>query len=152
MIKKTVTWILVADGTQARLYGNDGPGQGIYHATERDSKIDLPAKAGNIMSDREGRAANPSGPGHHVMSARTDPRQHLEAEFLRKVTTELDIAAEAKFYDQLVLVAPPKALGMLRMTLGQHAAALVTKELKKDLVNLSERELERYFLKAEAIV
>ena len=34
MVKKTVTWILVADGAQARLYSNDGPGHGIRPATE----------------------------------------------------------------------------------------------------------------------
>lgn len=152
MVKKTVTWILVADGTKAAIYGNDGPGRGIYPATKQDFSIDLPPKVGDILSDQEGRAANPGGKGHHAIGPRTDPRRHLETEFLRSVTAALEKAAQAKKFDRLILVAAPKALGDLRTNLAPHAAALVTKELDKDLVHLSEQDLEKHLLSADAIL
>lgn len=151
MAKKKVTWILVADGTKAALYGNDGPGRGIYRAAN-EFAIDLPSKTGDIMSDQSGRAANPGGNGHHPIGPRTDPRRHQESEFLRSVASVLEEAALAKTYDRLVLVAPPKALGDLRSSLSPHAAALVTKELDKDLVNLSEQDLEKHLLVADAVL
>lgn len=151
MVGKMVTWILVADGTQAAVYGNDGPGRGIYRATKDDFTIDLPSKVGDIVSDQEGRAANPGGKGHDVLGPRTDPRRHLETEFIRSVASALEEAAQAKKYDRLVLVAAPRALGDLRSTLAPHAKALVTKELDKDLVHFSEQELEKHLLVAEAI-
>jgi protein required for attachment to host cells len=151
MARKSVTWILIADSVHARIYGNDGPRLGIYRATEEDLKIDLPHKVGDIMSDREGRMVNPGRHGPQTRGPRTDPRQHLEEEFLRTVAVELEHAAEAKLFDRLILVSPPKALGMLRASLGKHAKALVTKELDKDLVQLPERELERHLLDAGAI-
>ena len=152
MVKKTVTWILVADGAQAAVYGNDGPGRGIYRATKQDFAIDLPSKVGDILSDQEGRAANPGGKGHHALGPRTDPRRHLETEFLRSVAAILEDAAQARKFDRLILVAAPKALGDLRTNLAPHAAALVTKELDKDLVHLSDQDLERHLLAADAIL
>ncbi len=152
MARKTVTWILVADGTHAAVYGNEGPGRGIYRATKQDFAIDLPSKVGDIVSDQEGRAANPGGKGHHAIGPRTDPRRHLETEFLRSVASVLEEAAQAKKYDRLVLVAAPRALGDLRSNLAPHARALVTKELDKDLVHLSEQDLEKHLLADDAIL
>lgn len=152
MARKMVTWILVADGTQAAVYGNDGPGQGIYRATKEDFAIDLPSHVGDIVSDQEGRAANPGGKEHHALEPRTDPRRHLETEFLRTVASVLEEAAQAKKYDRLVLAAAPRALGELRRILAPHAAALVTKELNKDLVHLSEKDLASHLQTAGAIV
>ena len=150
MARKTVTWILVADGTQAAVYGNDGPGQGIYRVEKQDFAIDLPHRVGDIMSDQEGRNVSVAG-GHHPFGPRTDPRRHLEAEFLRTVAGALEEAAQAKKFDRLVLVAAPRALGDLRSELAPHAAATVTMELDKDLVHLSERDLEKHLLDADAI-
>ena len=152
MVKKTVTWVLVADGAQAHLYANDGPGHGIHPATEWDFVLDLPSKVGDIVSDQEGRAANPAGRGHHVIGPRTDPRRHLESEFLRSVAAFLEEGALAKSYDRLVLVAAPRALGELRAVLAPHAAGLVTQELDKDLVHLPQQDLEKHLLDADAIL
>jgi len=151
MAKKTVTWILVADATKAAVYGNDGPGCGIYRALEQDFALDLPSKVGDIVSDQQGRVVNTGGIGHHAVGPRSDPRRHLEAEFLRSVATVLEDAAIAKMYDRLVLAAGPKALGDLRKHLGAHATALLTKELAKDLVHLPEQELAEHLRAAEVI-
>lgn len=152
MVKKNVTWILVADGTRASIYANDGPGRGIYPAVETAFAIDLPSKVGEIVNDNEGRAANPGGSRHHAMGPRTDPRRHEEAEFLRSVAAVLENAALAKKFDRLALVAAPKALGDLRALLPAHASALVTKQLDKDLVHLTEPDLKKHLLAAEIIL
>ena len=47
-------------------------------------------------------------------------------------------------YDELVLVAPPKFLGMLRKELGKEVEKLVADEVPKDLSWFNTRELERY--------
>ncbi len=152
MVKKTVTWILVADGAQARLYANDGPGRGIHPATEWDFSLDLPEKVGDMLSDQEGRSANPGGRRAHPLGPRTDPRRHLETEFLRTLASFLEEGAVARTYDRLVLVAPPKALGDLRAKMAPHAAALVTREMDKDLVHLSQNDLEKHLLAADAVL
>ena len=151
MIKKTVTWILVADGTQAVIYQNDGPGKGIHRATKTDFSFELPSKVDDIASDQEGRAANPGGKGHNALGPRTDPRRHLESEFLRSVAVVLEKAAQDKNFDRLILVAAPRALGELRNLLPPHAKSLVARELDKDLVHLSAQDLATHLLANEAI-
>ena len=148
MAKKTVTWILVADATQARLYANDGPGLGLYRATEQEFSADLPSHVGDIVSDQEGRAANPAGGGHHVLEPQTDPRRHIETEFLRSVAAALDKAAQERHFDELVLIAAPRALGTLRDKLAPQTMALVSAELDKELVHLSESKLEKHLTDA----
>lgn len=148
MTKKTVTWILIADGAQARLYANDGAGLGLYRATGREYSAPLPSKTGDVVTDQEGRASNPAGAGHHVLEPQTDPRSHIEAEFLRGIASILNDAARDKSFEHLVLVAAPKALGMLRGKLAPQTTAKVSKELDKDLIHLSERDLEQYLTEA----
>ena len=86
------------------------------------------------------------------MGPRTDPRRHLESEFMRTVASFLEEGALSKSYERLVLVAAPKALGDLRSTLSPHSAALVTRELDKDLVHLPQQDLEKHLLAADAIL
>ena len=148
MAKKSVTWILIADGAQACLYGNDGPGLGLYRAPGQAYSAELPSRVGDIVSDREGRAANPSGGGHHALDPQTDPRRHVEDVFLRGVAAALDKAAREKQFDNLVLVAAPRALGTLRGKLAPQTTALVSKELDKDLVHLSEPDLKKHLTNA----
>ncbi|NQU69378.1 MAG: host attachment protein [Rhodospirillales bacterium] len=148
MAKKNTTWILIADGAQARVYANDGADLGLHPVPGLEFSNELPARVDGIVSDQEGRASNPSDGGHHGLEPRTDPRRHLEDEFLRGVAVALDKAAQEKHFDNLVLVAAPRALGTLRVKLAPQTTALVSKELDKDLVHLSEQDLERHLTNA----
>jgi len=67
--------------------------------------------------------------------------------FAREVGRYLDRARLDHRFDQLVLVAPPKFLGVLRKELDKEVEKLVADELPKDLAGFSARELERYFAK-----
>ncbi len=148
MAKKKTTWILIADGAHARVYANDGAALGLYPVPGLEFTNELPSRVHGMVSDREGRTSNPSGGGHHGLEPRTDPRRHMEDEFLRDVAAALDKAAQEKHFDNLILVAAPKALGTLRVKLAPQTTALVGKELDKDLIHLSEQELEQHLTNA----
>lgn len=138
MGRKTVTWVAVADGSGARLFANDGPGLGLHPAMAREFSADQPPVR-DIVSDRAGRHPDREtgiGGGRHAMDPRTDPRRHVEEEFIRGVAGVLGAEALKKSYQRLVLVAPPRTLGDLRRMLPRHAAGLVTAEVNKDLVHL----------------
>lgn len=152
MAKKIVTWILVADGKQALLYANDGPGKGLYQPTEHNFIANLPSKVRDIVSDREGRSRDPTGRGHHAYDARTDPRRHLRENFLRDVAGTIESMAQEKFFDRLVIAASPRTLGELRQGLGRHSRALISAELDKDLIGLDRAGLEKHLMDADAIL
>ena len=147
MARKHVTWIVVADGAHARIYANDGPGKGLRPALERDYEAKLPEKVRDILSDKRGRQTAAPHTARHAMDPRTDPRRHIEQEFARTIAEMLGETAQAKFYDRLILVAPPKTLGNLRAELPKHAAALVTGTLDKDLVPMDDAAIEKHLIK-----
>ncbi|MEE8334330.1 MAG: host attachment family protein [Alphaproteobacteria bacterium] len=144
MIKKTVTWYLVADGARARLFANDGPGRGLHPATDKTYALDEVRRTQDIVSDREGRGAGPAGGSGHAMTAPTDPRAHEEAEFVRHLAGEIGEMGQKNQYDRLVIVAAPQALGALRAHLPRAAQDKLIGELNKDLTQLTAADITQH--------
>ena len=65
--------------------------------------------------------------------------------FAKRIADYLDKARNEHRYDQLIIVAPPKVLGMMRKELGKEVEKLVADELPKDLSWFNAREIESYF-------
>lgn len=134
-MKRTMTWILIADGTRARIAWNDGPGRGVQFLDRAELRgRNRPGR--EIMSDRPGRTFDSAGQGRHALELPTDPREHERQVFLNDVAALLDREHQRGRYDRLVLVAPPKALGTLRDALSDAARAKVTGEIDKNLTNI----------------
>ncbi len=68
-MKSTVTWILIADESRARLLANHGPRRGVEPVSEDllEGRI-LPGR--EIMSDRPGRTFDSVGAGRHAKEPR----------------------------------------------------------------------------------
>lgn len=131
-MKKTVTWILIADGTQARVLEHDGPGKGLATIKGLDWSIE-PLQSKDIVTDR-------SGPGHP-----NDAAQLRETDFVRSVASVLEEKAREGAYDRLVVAAAPIALGTLRKALSDHVKKTIVAELDKDLTNLPTPQLSKHF-------
>jgi protein required for attachment to host cells len=78
------------------------------------------------------------------MEPRTDPHLVEEERFARKIVTVLDQAARRQRFDRLVLVAPPKLMGMLRGLLPPNLMDKVGGELTKDLTKIPSHELPEH--------
>ncbi|UYO00797.1 MAG: host attachment protein [Devosia sp.] len=143
-MKSTKTWILIADGTQARILQHNGPGKGLAQVENLDWSID-PLQTQDINADRPGRSFSSVGPGRSAMEPKTDPAEHREAEFVRSVAQVLEAKAKSGAYDRLVIAAAPIALGNLRKALSDHVKKTVVAELDKDLTNLPTPQLNKHF-------
>lgn len=101
------TLILVADGGASRAFEEHrrhGP------LVER---ADWSARAGKAASGQGGTVVDRHGHGrHNVLEG--SPADASEREFLNSVAARLDEAAAHGVFEKLVLIAPPKALGVLR--------------------------------------
>lgn len=139
-IKHKKTWIVIADGARARIFLNEGPGKGLVPALDYDLLGDT-RKSHEIGSDRPGVSFSSAGPGRHAMAPSTDPQQHAQHEFIRHVAQAIKEGMNTHAFEQLILVAPPKALGDLRAMLDHNAAKLVKSELHKDLTHLNPHQL-----------
>ncbi len=142
-MKKTVTWILIADGTQARVLEHSGPGKGLATVKGLDWSIP-PLQTQDINADRPGRSFSSVGPGRSAMEPKTDPADHREAEFVRSVAGILDEKAKSGAFDRLVIAAAPIALGNLRKAMSEHVKKTVVAELNKNLTNVPTPQLDRH--------
>lgn len=132
------TWILVADGSRARVYESLGPGSGLREVLHEDEPA---LRTHEIVSDRGGRRHDTTGAGRHAVSAASDPQRHGEKEFARRVSGFLDRKAGEGAFDRLVLTAAPATLGDIRGMLHKTTRALVHAELDKDFANLAPHDL-----------
>ena len=70
-MKKTVTYILVADGARARLYSNHGVGKGLQPVSGATHKADLHHHDREILADKPGRAFSSIGNGRSATGSRS---------------------------------------------------------------------------------
>ncbi len=137
---KIITWVLIADGSRARLFVNEGVGKGLKPALNQEFiGTNLPGR--EISSDRPGRSFDSAGVGRHAMEPPTDPRRYEAQAFSRGIAEILEAARKQGSFDRLVVVAPPKALGDLRAEFSGKLRDLVTAELNKDLTKIPVHEL-----------
>ena len=88
-----------------------------------------------------GKAATP---GAMPIEPRLDPHEERLTEFLRKVATYLNEQAAGAAFDDLVLFAPPRALGQLRGMLDGSVTRKIRAEALKDLTKIPLEELPKH--------
>jgi protein required for attachment to host cells len=143
-MKPTKTWIVVADGDQAKIFEHDGPGKGL-RSVDGLKLEQAHLRAGDIMADRPGRASNPSGPGSRsAVDYRTDPAQARERKFVEHLADVLDEKHTEGAFQRLVIAAAPAALGDLRPALSDAVRGTILAELPKDLTNLPTPKLAEH--------
>ena len=74
----------------------------------------------------------------------TDWHVQAEERFLQKLAGELDAAVSAGQAKSLIVVAPPRALGVLRQAYSHHLRAALRAEIDKDLVKLPVYQIEKH--------
>lgn len=149
-MRKATTWVLVADGARALILAVDQEQQHLELLEEHDSEA-ARQKTSDQVSDRQGRAFESASPGHRSgMSPRTEPRRHEQERFLGQIAARLLEALRETRYDRLVLVAAPRAVGMLRDQLAEPVAARVVQTHELDLAHLTVPQIETH-LRAELL-
>jgi protein required for attachment to host cells len=74
----------------------------------------------------------------------TDWHVQEEHRFLQKLAGHLEAAVNAGEVKSLIIVAPPRALGVLRQAYSHNLRAAVRAEIDKDLVKLPVHEIEKH--------
>lgn len=130
---KTGAWVLVTDGQKALFLRND------LNTQEYDLKVVWHQSMENPASqdqgtDRPGRAnTGPNGRGAALQE--TDWHKLSESLFAKEVAAILNQAAQDDAFQEIVIVAPPAALGDLRKELNPETTKRVIAEIPKTLTN-----------------
>lgn len=80
------------------------------------------------------------------MVPRVDWHQFEKRQFARETAAILDDAASRNSFDRLILIAPPKTLGVLRASIKKQTARRVMAELAKDLTQVTVGELPDHLI------
>ena len=139
-MKARKTWILIADGARARIVQYDGPGKALVSALNHDFAAPH-APSRDFGTDKPGRGQGGGVGAHHALEFKVDWHTHEKHLFAAQMAKTLEQAYSERGFDDLVLVAPPPALGDLRKALDGKLKGHIAAELGKDLTHLTIREL-----------
>jgi protein required for attachment to host cells len=132
----TTTRVLVAHDAGARLFDQPGPGKGLIELSSIDFE-DGRRSLTEINADRSGKM----GGGGHAYESHDDARNHAVNHFARTLVSELQQAHHRGEFGQLVLIAPPRFLGLLREAMNGTLSKVLIGTIAKDLPRASESEL-----------
>ena len=135
-------WVLTADSSCAKFFeaeSSTGPLQEIRDLVHSESRL----HEREITSDLPGSNAGTGG-SRHGLDGQTGIKEQEAINFAKEIDNLLETARNDGQFNQLVVAAAPKFLGVLRQNLNPNIARLITHELDKDLVKFSTEEIRNH--------
>jgi protein required for attachment to host cells len=135
-------WVVVCDGAKALVLQNQGDSKFPNLKTlEVFEQKDLATH--ELGTDAPGRSVNSMGGARSAVS-QTDWHDQSEHDFLTRLAHHLNAAVTAGKTKSLILVAPPRALGMIRPAYSHALRAALRAEVDKDFVKMPVHEIEKH--------
>ena len=123
--------VLVVDGRKMLLFRNHGDENQIDLRTEaHDERAD--AKDSDMKTDAPGAVHQSAGHGRSTMEE-TDFHQQAEDDWVKEAADTLNARALRNDFEALVVVAPPKALGVLRKQLHKEVERRILYTVNKEM-------------------
>jgi protein required for attachment to host cells len=137
-------WVVVCDGAKALVLENAG-NRMTPKLTTKEVYEQSDARTRELGADKPGRAF---GSASSVRSSVTQTDWHdlEEQKFLAKLAARLDKAVQAGETRSLIVVAPARAIGMLRREFTPHVRQALKAEVEKDYVKMPVDEILRHLI------
>jgi protein required for attachment to host cells len=135
-------WVVVCDGKKALLLENAGD-EKFLNLRTRDVLEHPDARTREQGTDAPGRAINSVDARRSAME-QTDWHEQEEQRFLQGLAGRLDAEISGGKAKSVTVVAPPRALGVLRQAYSHNLRAALRAEIDKDLVKLPVHEIEKH--------
>jgi len=133
------TRVIVADNARARFFSSHDV---INHLVEQEGYVHSEARLKN--HDLVGDAAGKSRDTHGSLDPATSPKDHEAQNFAKLLAKHLKDMHSDQHFEQLILIAPPHFLGMLRKELPKTLERLVERTIGKDLTTASVEDIIDY--------
>lgn len=138
MRKLIVTWIIIADSHKALLFKKTN------EQTSEPTLIHTLEAQLDIFHSHPGRTFNSTGNLRHAVEPHTDPRELEKLDFAHDIYEMLDDVNKHSQLDNLVIIAPPKLIGMIDNDLDKQIHKKLTHKVSKDIMNLQIHEMQAY--------
>jgi len=134
-------WVVVCDGRRALILENFG--DRVYPNLRQLEVRDRPdAFTHELGTDTPGRVHASVGTARSSVE-QTNWHDEAERAFLHELAMRLDTAVTTGQTKALIIVAPPRALGMLRKAYTSSIAGALQQEIDKDLIKHPIYEIEK---------
>jgi protein required for attachment to host cells len=135
-------WVVVCDGAKALVLENAGDAKfPNLKMREVYEQKDMPTHL--LGADKPGRTHSSVGPNSSAVT-QTDWHNQAEQAFLTHLAQKLDAEVVAGKVKSLILVAPPRALGMIRQAYSHALRGAIRTEIDKDLVKHPVHDIEKH--------
>ena len=141
--------VLVADGRKMLFFRNEGDENQIDLRTEAHDERDDAGSAGDLAADAPGTVQQSAGYGRSTYEE-TDFKQQEEENWIKDAAAEINKRALANDFEALVIVAPPKSLGILRKELHKEAERRVVATINKEMSGRPIPDIEELIVNATA--
>jgi protein required for attachment to host cells len=135
-------WVVVCDGTKALVLENAGD-EVFPNLKTKEVYAQKDPKTHEQGTDAPGRVQPSVGTARSALE-QTDWHDRAEATFLEDLAARLDAAVTAGETKAVILVAPPRALGVLRRSYSPRLRDALRAEIDKDLVKKPVHEIEKH--------
>lgn len=134
-------WVVVAESGHARLFHRNkkySPLEELEDRVHPESRLHVK----DLVNDRQGRTFNRHNPGRHAKEEPTNPKRYEANEFAHEIAEVLETGRNHGDYDNLILVADPSFLGLLRSAMSKETQSKVVKEIHKNIVRKRPEEIQ----------
>jgi protein required for attachment to host cells len=139
------TWVLVADAHHARIFDVQDAGLAPrLRMTIRARPDGSAAVVGGRPDEAAGHGAKSGGPEHGWTTGDYTPGEAEQQRFVHDLVHVLERGVSETHLHHLVLVAPPKLLGLLRGGLTRELAPRLRASMHKDWGHLPDGELAEH--------
>ncbi len=112
----TKRWVVVADQSRARIFTTEEPQGPLLQLASMDNPHGR-ERAQSMGTDRPGRSFDSHGQGRHAMGTSVEPVEQENIRYAKEVAGYLESACHDGRCKELLLVAGPHFLGVLRKQL-----------------------------------
>jgi protein required for attachment to host cells len=134
------TWVAICDGRKALLLENRGTAE--YPKLETREHFEHKSEPTHLQgSSAPGRTFSPAG-GRRGAVEQSDFHDRDEKLFLQKFAECLERRSRDHGMKSLILIAPARAMGMIRPALSASTKQVIVAELDRDYVKLPLYEIE----------
>lgn len=138
--------VLVTDGGRAIIFRNAGQAQRPSLEALKTYAHDNPPTH-ELGTDKPSRVMESVGTRRSA-AEQTDLHQQAEDRFVQQIAADMEKDLKAGEFEELIVIAPPVALGVYRKAASPHLAKATLMEINKDLTKHAPDEVAAIVVKA----
>ena len=143
--KDKQSWVLIADASICKIFFLDTKTNMISALVETFHSTEARLHAVNLGIDRPGRIHSSYGTStKSAVEPKIDLQKKEKERFSHLIAEFLDKQVSIQKVEKLILIAPPTFLGKIRKRLTKKVFSIVTKEINKDLIHATEKEIIKH--------